>query len=447
MDSNGRENLDSKAEFRKPLNDSANRKYRRRSSVAGSSSSSDGSPPRDRNSSLVQLRKDITKFDDDDDERNRDNTRDRQSSRRYHRHDDHIRSDRRVDDYDRGYSKSSYHYRLGLRDKNNSNYSRSDKELPSRHCVKDVDTNSHGKSDGLGHRSRDKNSYDRAGFDNRHANIEKKDSDPDRDDRSDRYGRMDYRKSSMDYKGDRLPAYEESRDQINDYSSRRENSGRRLKESSSRYSKEVRCKCGSTREKTQHFPFDGSLKILSRSPGLHKVQDSRDTKEDSGVCPTRVKKLSLRRRGFSMESTATGPDGMFPFSTVVPSEKAYVTDSDIDAVKIAAMKAVELAEVEVQREFFNMISHEMGVKGDPKVESKLYDPDVEKEREQLQVELERQYTAGLRRRDGRTVGLGEAKIADFGCAKLADDVAAVIGGTPLYMSPEVVRGEDNKMKS
>ncbi|GER43101.1 mitogen-activated protein kinase kinase kinase [Striga asiatica] len=37
---------------------------------------------------------------------------------------------------------------------------------------------------------------------------------------------------------------------------------------------------------------------------------------------------------------------------------------------------------------------------------------------------------------------GEAKIADFGCAKLADDVVAVIGGTPLYMSPEVVRGEE-----
>lgn len=31
---------------------------------------------------------------------------------------------------------------------------------------------------------------------------------------------------------------------------------------------------------------------------------------------------------------------------------------------------------------------------------------AEKQMEQLQLELEKQYTAGLRRRDGRTVGLG-----------------------------------------
>lgn len=42
MDSNARGSLELKAEFRKPLNDAANRKYRRRSPVGGSSSSSDG---------------------------------------------------------------------------------------------------------------------------------------------------------------------------------------------------------------------------------------------------------------------------------------------------------------------------------------------------------------------------------------------------------------------
>ncbi|CAA0816062.1 mitogen-activated protein kinase kinase kinase 18 [Striga hermonthica] len=35
----------------------------------------------------------------------------------------------------------------------------------------------------------------------------------------------------------------------------------------------------------------------------------------------------------------------------------------------------------------------------------------------------------------------EPKIADFGCAKLAHDDVAAIGGTPLYMSPEAARGE------
>lgn len=35
---------------------------------------------------------------------------------------------------------------------------------------------------------------------------------------------------------------------------------------------------------------------------------------------------------------------------------------------------------------------------------------------------------------------GEAKIADFGCAKAAEET--VIGGTPLFMAPEVARGEE-----
>ncbi|KAL8546121.1 hypothetical protein ACS0TY_006010 [Phlomoides rotata] len=42
MDSNARESWDAKAEFKKPSNDAANRKYRCRSPVGGSSSSSDG---------------------------------------------------------------------------------------------------------------------------------------------------------------------------------------------------------------------------------------------------------------------------------------------------------------------------------------------------------------------------------------------------------------------
>ncbi|KAK4437368.1 Mitogen-activated protein kinase kinase kinase [Sesamum alatum] len=35
---------------------------------------------------------------------------------------------------------------------------------------------------------------------------------------------------------------------------------------------------------------------------------------------------------------------------------------------------------------------------------------------------------------------GDVKIADFGCAKAADE--ASIGGTPMYMAPEVARGEE-----
>lgn len=39
------------------------------------------------------------------------------------------------------------------------------------------------------------------------------------------------------------------------------------------------------------------------------------------------------------------------------------------------------------------------------MEHKPDNQDAEKQRE-LQMDLEKQYTAGLRRRDGRTVGLG-----------------------------------------
>ncbi|MCI88253.1 mitogen-activated protein kinase kinase kinase A-like, partial [Trifolium medium] len=33
------------------------------------------------------------------------------------------------------------------------------------------------------------------------------------------------------------------------------------------------------------------------------------------------------------------------------------------------------------------------------------------------------------------------KIGDFGCAKMVDEIAP-IAGTPLYMAPEVARGEE-----
>ncbi|RDY11785.1 Mitogen-activated protein kinase kinase kinase 18, partial [Mucuna pruriens] len=40
------------------------------------------------------------------------------------------------------------------------------------------------------------------------------------------------------------------------------------------------------------------------------------------------------------------------------------------------------------------------------------------------------------------IGEGGAKIGDFGCAKRVADEAAAIGGTPMFMAPEVARGEE-----
>ncbi|GFY98150.1 hypothetical protein Acr_12g0006910 [Actinidia rufa] len=63
-----------------------------------------------------------------------------------------------------------------------------------------------------------------------------------------------------------------------------------------------------------------------------------------------------------------------------------------------------------RQEKFNKL---MGVKGELKVEHKPDNQEssgFEKQTEQLQLDLEKQYTAGLRRRDGRTVGLGSADV-------------------------------------
>ncbi|XP_027344311.1 mitogen-activated protein kinase kinase kinase 18-like [Abrus precatorius] len=40
------------------------------------------------------------------------------------------------------------------------------------------------------------------------------------------------------------------------------------------------------------------------------------------------------------------------------------------------------------------------------------------------------------------VGEGRVKIGDFGCAKFVNESPAMIGGTPMFMAPEVARGEE-----
>uniref|UniRef100_A0A6V7QYZ3 Small acidic protein-like domain-containing protein n=1 Tax=Ananas comosus var. bracteatus TaxID=296719 RepID=A0A6V7QYZ3_ANACO len=107
------------------------------------------------------------------------------------------------------------------------------------------------------------------------------------------------------------------------------------------------------------------------------------------------------------------------------------TSEDLNAAKIAAMKAAELVNKNLtgkksssteeqtanrwdlnlfadreRQEKFNKL---MGVKGNVDPESKPDNKDGSlqaKKREELDMDLEKQYTAGLRRRDGRTVGLG-----------------------------------------
>ncbi|XP_042003041.1 arginine/serine-rich coiled-coil protein 2-like [Salvia splendens] len=414
MDSNARESSDS-AEFRKPSNDAANRKYRRRSPVGGSSSS-DGSPRNRHSLSPAPSRKETARVDDKrkrDDDRNQSGRSDEpykssdwHSSRSHYRQDDRISRDRHVDNYDRGHAKSSYHSR-DSRGNNNLDYSRSDKYHKSRDYANEADTCSHGKSDGLRSSNRDKDSYDRAGSGWRHAAIEERDWDRDRDrsreGRADHYGKTDNKKSFVDLKSDCSPAYEESRGLRNDSFARKDSSVCHVKEAAWRDGKQLDSESHANDEKRRD---DGR--------GTYKEQVNRESKENS--------------------------DDM----SIKGTSEPCVTDSDIDAARIAAMKAAELVNKNLvgtgymstdqkkkllwgnkkssateestahrwdtpmfgdreRQEKFNKL---MGVKADAKVENQGDNPDMEKKREQLQMELEKQYTAGLRRRDGRTVGLG-----------------------------------------
>ncbi|KAL7097722.1 hypothetical protein ACP275_10G161100 [Erythranthe tilingii] len=303
MDSNARESLDSKAEFRKPSNDAASRKYRRRSPAGGSSSSSDGSLHRDRSSSPLPLKKESTRVADDnrktEDGRNLSGRSgesykytDRHSSKNYPRHDEHSRRDRHVDDYDRGYSKSSYRSNRDQRDNGNFDHSRSDKEHRSRDYVKDIDTHSHAKSDGLVNRSRDKEKYERAGSG-----------------RGDQYVKTDRRKSLGDQ---------------SDSSSRKDTSGHRLKETSWREGKELNA---------EKYVNDEKRKFDNRS--IYKEEGSGEAKEHSDDKSIKFTETVTKKPKFSsLDSKAPVTDGT--------SEQPYVTDSDIDAAKIAAMKAAEL---------------------------------------------------------------------------------------------------------
>ncbi|KAE8125165.1 hypothetical protein FH972_019998 [Carpinus fangiana] len=481
------ENGDAKTTFRKPSTDAANRKYRRRSPVGGSSSS-DEIPKRDRSSSPNILRDDPVKVSehrprkDDGREFERDSSggrygrigdsyrhSDRQSSRGSHgysRHDDYIH-DKHVDEEERNYKRLSSRPGRESRGGTHSELTRKESEhSKSRDYSRDVDKYSRDKYDGYRSKDKDreasslehqkykeKESFDRAGSGRRHASSEEVERGRYTRDRDGRDEKRDYHRSSGDYRGDRL-SYEETWGHRNN--------------STSGDSRKHRVKDA---YKSDPAELDGEK--LSKEE--KKKYDDQETNE--------VKDRYIRQRGDhadkftsmseNQESPAKKPKlygldkdihygkdvkPVSKFSSVAEDAKvtpgqgqANETDSanDLNAAKVAAMKAAELVNKNLvgvgscmttdqkkkllwgskkstpaeepgrhwdtalfsdreRQEKFNKL---MGVKGDVKLEQK---PDsqegsdvlrAEKQKE-LQMDLEKQYTAGLRRRDGRTVGLG-----------------------------------------
>ncbi|KAI7997320.1 hypothetical protein LOK49_LG10G02652 [Camellia lanceoleosa] len=342
-------------------------------------------------------------------------------------------------------------------------FRRESEHYRSRDHLQGDDKYSRDRSDGSGSRSRDKEretssvEYQkykdkdslpyRAGSGRRHtnSNVEgMKSGERDRHigDGDGRDEKRDYRRSSGDYKSDRSPVYEESRS----------------------HRKEI-AKSDPRELDGQKYTKEEKKKYDARDTSRHKDQYDREPGELFEEKTSGSQESAAKKTKFSL-----GTDFVSKFTTVaderqsssskqaqelvgkLTSEQAPVKGSeaanDIDAAKVAAMKAAELVNKNLigtgymstdqkkkllwgnkkntaaeesghhwdsalfsdreRQEKFNKL---MGVKGDVKVEQKPDNQEsssllqAEKQRE-LQLDLEKQYTAGLRRRDGRTVGLG-----------------------------------------
>ncbi|XVE90727.1 hypothetical protein DITRI_Ditri20bG0100500 [Diplodiscus trichospermus] len=467
---------DAKAAFRKPSNDASNRQYRRRSSVSRSSSSEGSSPQRDRSVSPLVSRDGQAQSADirpgrDCRELDRDSSRnqyctngdsyrysDRQSSRSSHcysKHDDYVRHDKHAD-VDRKYDRLSSRSGRESRVSTHSDHPRKESDHRRSKDHSRADKYSHDRYDGSGHRSRYKekespslerqkykdkdSSFDRVGSGRRQGNsfFEEMDRDRRRRDRDGRDEKGDYHRSLGDRKGDNTASGRE-----------RDNDKFRLKEVCKSGLKDVE---GLKPEKERMKYDEGETNLEKDRCGRFLKEQSEEKsifESKNQESPAKKPKLfsSVDEKQSSLEQ-AEKSGGR------VSVEQAQVNNvdisNDVNAAKVAAMKAAELVNRNLtgaghsnmtteqkkkllwgskkstpaeesghhwdtalfgdreRQEKFNKL---MGVKGDVKVEHKPDNQDgngalqAEKQRE-LQLDLEKQYTAGLRRRDGRTVGLG-----------------------------------------
>ncbi|KAJ9184998.1 hypothetical protein P3X46_004679 [Hevea brasiliensis] len=368
MDSNMQsptpDNVETKAAFRKPSNHVANRKYRRRSPADGSSSS-EGSPKSERGTSPFSSRGDPAKASErqhrrKDEREYRDSGRsqsgkdsyrhsDRYSSRNSHgysRHDEYSRHEKRADDEERHYQGSS-HSGMESRRAGHSDHTREESERGrSRDYVRNVDKYSRDRYDGSGHRSKDKerdsfsldrqkfrdkdSSPDRAGSGRKHTLTTSEDKDRDRH-RQDRDGwdeKRNYHRSSGDYKSDRR----------ND--SGRDHDVHRYRDSYKDDQKDL----NGQKEKKKHDDWDAN-----------RDKDRYEQNEDKPVFGSeKQESIAKKPRLFSSERDADyNKDGdekqsskQVGVDAKVIGGEAHVNNSeganDLNAAKVAAMKAAEL---------------------------------------------------------------------------------------------------------
>ncbi|KAG9454927.1 hypothetical protein H6P81_007831 [Aristolochia fimbriata] len=489
------DNVDMKPSFRKLSNDAAQRKYRRHSPDRGSDSSpSSGSPNRDRGHSPNFHKGEAKKMSDDRHRRKEDGRdaerdasryrggkdndyyrrKDKQfygSSNDYHRHNDykgnrykHADEDERS--YYRSATRSVQESRGGMRADHVRHESDHDRHRENRRFM---DKYSRESPDDVGYRRRDK---------------DRETIDPERDRHRDRVrdDKRDHWRSSGDHKNSRPSSYEDLKGHPRELSSGRisglhhskEAYGICRKESGER--KEEKRKMGDSerdpykerpnREKEEHL--QASNKNIYKSREQDVKTESQDKNVDANeYLDSSGKKMKLfhpekavpaeNADEKSLFSSKPVQDGGSKVTAGLDNSSAGVTDTahDLNAAKVAAMKAAELVNRNLvgggclttdqkkkllwgnkkntpteefqtgnrwdatmfpdreRQEKFNKL---MGVKGDVNPEHKPKETDASnrldaEKQNQLQMDLEKQYTAGLRRRDGRTVGLGFSSAA------------------------------------
>ncbi|XP_010504580.1 PREDICTED: DEAD-box ATP-dependent RNA helicase 42 isoform X2 [Camelina sativa] len=397
---------DTTAAFRKPSNNGASRKYRRRA-LADDGSSSDGSPERNQSSdSRGNIRKDsepahTRKEDRRESDRSRYGRGDSHRHERYSRDDDNYGSKREeYSRYERDAPRSSRDSRGG------------------RHIDRTGVETEHSRSRNDSHRhSRDK--YSNSGHRlNSNDKVE------------DFSSRWRYADSRVE---DKEKGFVRGRDFEDEKREKGFVRGRDLQDEK----RDSRWSFGDRHSRDERKELDN--REISKEKDVH-VKSPRDRPDGKCLATENRDTHSKKLKGFISEKFTHGSSNEEKQTSIIKP-----SPGDVDAAKVAAMQAAELvnknlvgtgylttdqkkkllwgkkkstaAEESAHRwdsasaligdperqEKFNKL---MGVKASTvNQEQNLSEVEVEKQKE-LQMDLEKQYTAGLRRRDGRTVGLG-----------------------------------------
>ncbi|XP_014623222.1 arginine/serine-rich coiled-coil protein 2-like isoform X3 [Glycine soja] len=361
-------NSDTKNAFRKPSGDAANRNYRRRSPVEGSPSP-DASPRHGHSSSPNLVRENSArvshhsrKYDDREQDqqygrnhygRSSDSLRhsDRQSfksSYGHSRHDKYANEDRYREKL---LSRSGHETR--------DDHMRDESDSRSKNYQRSVEKYSHDKYDRSDHRSKEKrretylehqkykdmdSSYDKSASSKRHALYDEVEREGHSRDWDGRNERRDSRRSSGDYRSDQAVCYSESRNQRDESGPQRDCGKSSLKEGYKSEQKE---------SNDQNLPWEEKRKHDDTETGKGKDWKTRQASEQCGIedKESSGKKLKLFDLDKDDNYRKDADESKTSSSKLSHESKADVRaaktsgfdgDNDLDAAKVAAMRAAEL---------------------------------------------------------------------------------------------------------